>query len=85
MAATVTPVGPAREDNIKRAAKALAALRAYPGRDERDTMTSIVDLLGDLMHLADTYAEGPGDGSHAGLAAVESAQRYYLAEFYGKD
>lgn len=78
------PAGPAIEANRERAAMALTSLHAFPDFDERDPATSIVDLIGDLMHLADVL-EPPQPASYGGLQAVEAAQRHYLAEFHGVD
>ena len=39
-------------DNIDREKRAGVALRAYPGLEEEDISSSIVDLVSDLLHLA---------------------------------
>jgi hypothetical protein len=39
-------------DNIDREKRAGVALRAYPGHEEEDISSSIVDLVADLLHLA---------------------------------
>jgi len=39
-------------DNIDREKRAGEALRAYPGFEEEDISSSIVDLVSDLLHLA---------------------------------
>jgi hypothetical protein len=39
-------------DNIDREKRAGVALRAYPGLEEEDISSSIVDLVADLLHLA---------------------------------
>ena len=39
-------------DNIDREKRAGVALRAYPGFEEEDISSSIVDLVSDLLHLA---------------------------------
>lgn len=63
-------------ENAEKGERALPAFEAYLSAhgDEEDKVTTIGDLIADLMHLADTLDEGSGD------AAVALAQFHYDAE-----
>lgn len=60
-------------DNIDREKRAGVALRAYPGMEEEDISSSIVDLVTDLLHLARSLDIEPDYVTHM-------AQEHYQAE-----
>jgi hypothetical protein len=62
-------------DGIKAARVALAAYRA--GLSPVEEPTAIIDLIADLMHVADGTS---GDGSISGEYAVDRAAEYYRDE-----
>lgn len=61
-------------DGMKNTERIYRALLYYcQSDDEKDVATNIVDMIADLMHLADEYGDGAAD-------ATERAREHYSEE-----
>ena len=59
--------------NKQRVKRAMAAFKAYPGREKADSSSSIADLVTDLLHLAHANDIDPD-------YIIRMAQMHYDAE-----
>lgn len=68
-----------RKDDTRRRKYARAALKAYPGTDTYDLRSSIIDLMVDLMHLAEGKRERY-EGEFNVERIVTMAQEHFRCE-----